>query len=387
MADIVSEIIDDIQSDIDSGYYDLDNFDLYEAIWETLDNKLIYTNNIIEYWESTPGGASEEITRLMVDEITEYVTGSISDGDFNFPDDFTANRSHRANRKRASNPSSNSDFIYTSPGDVFEIVYDDDDQATGYPLLIDGEPASIEDFQDLGLSLTDTRVTRNTGNTYDDDDVSEMYENDNPQNAENLVKVSSHRANRKRANTEFIETVELGGGFSADIWFEPIGEFTGKTEYIYEVYKDGEAIAIGSTSTFDEAVSKAEFSAFNAEDYLSGGYGFDRSSHRSSRRVNRRRPHYTRHRANRRYATSNKTSLLSSEFSGMGWANGHTGLVGHFVAYDSWLWDMVRAGTISGPKELEREFMASRARELENMSDIDWSQVDWNDVYNFLSGK
>ena len=92
-------------------------------------------------------------------------------------------------------------------------------------------------------------------------------------------------------------------------------------------------------------------------------------------------------RANRRYATSNKTSLLSSEFSGMGWANGHTGLVGHFVAYDDWLWDMVRAGTISGPKELEREFMGGRARELERMSDIDWSQVDWNDVYDFLNGK
>lgn len=101
MADIVSEIIDDIQSDIDSGYYDLDNFDLYEAIWETLDNKLIYTHNIIEYWESTPGGASEEITRLMVDEITEHVNSSISDADFNFPDDFTANR--RATRVRSAN--------------------------------------------------------------------------------------------------------------------------------------------------------------------------------------------------------------------------------------------------------------------------------------------
>lgn len=101
----------------------------------------------------------------------------------------------------------------------------------------------------------------------------------------------------------------------------------------------------------------------------------------SLRRGNRNR------RANRRYATSNKTSMLSSEFFGMGWANGHTGLVGHFVMYDKWLGDMVRAGTINGPKELEREFMASRARELENMSDIDWSQVDWDDVYDFLNGK
>ena len=202
MADIVSEIIDSIQSDIDSGYYDPDTFDLYEAIWETLDNKLIYSDDIIGYWENTPGGLSVEIASLMTEEITEYVNGSISESDFRLPDNFTANR--RAMRARPTN---------------------------------------------------------------------------------------------------------------------------------------------------------------------------------------RRRPHSARHRANRRHATSDKTSMLSSEFFGMGWTNGHTGLVGHFVMYDNWLGAMVRAGTISGPKELEREFMASRARELENMSDIDWSQVDWDDVYDFLNGK
>lgn len=101
MADIVPEIIDDIQSDIDSGYYDPDTFDLYEAIWEKLDNKLIYTHNIIEYWDNTPGSTSEEITRLMTEDITEYVNESITEGDFNFPDDFTANR--RARRARPVN--------------------------------------------------------------------------------------------------------------------------------------------------------------------------------------------------------------------------------------------------------------------------------------------
>lgn len=96
------------------------------------------------------------------------------------------------------------------------------------------------------------------------------------------------RANRKRANAEFIETVEFGGGFSADIWFEPIGEFTGKTGYIYEVYRDGEAITIGYTDTYDEAVYKAEFSAFNSDDYMNGGYGFDRPNYHSSRRAFRK---------------------------------------------------------------------------------------------------
>lgn len=100
MADIVFEIVGSIQSDIDSGYYDPDTFDLYEAIWQTLDDKLVYTHKIIEYWENTPGGASEEIIRLMTEDIAEYVNESISESDFNFPDDFTASR--RAMRARSA---------------------------------------------------------------------------------------------------------------------------------------------------------------------------------------------------------------------------------------------------------------------------------------------
>ena len=107
MADIVSDIIGDIQSDIDGGYYDPDTFDLYEAIWQTLDDKLIYTHKIIEYWESVPGYASDEITRLMTEEIIEYVNGSISESDLNFPDNFTANRramrARPADRRRMAN--------------------------------------------------------------------------------------------------------------------------------------------------------------------------------------------------------------------------------------------------------------------------------------------
>lgn len=99
---------------------------------------------------------------------------------------------------------------------------------------------------------------------------------------------ANRRANRKRANADIIETVELGGGYSADIWFDPAGEFSGKPEYVYEVYRGGEAIAIGSTDTFDEAVYKAEFNAFNTEDYMGGGYGFDRPNYHSSRRANRK---------------------------------------------------------------------------------------------------
>lgn len=101
MADIVSEIIRDIQSDIDSGYYDPDTFDLYESVWQSMDDKLIYTYKIIEYWENTPGNASEEITRLMTEDIAEHVNDSISESDFNFPDNFTARR--RAMRARSAN--------------------------------------------------------------------------------------------------------------------------------------------------------------------------------------------------------------------------------------------------------------------------------------------
>ena len=131
MADIVSEIIDDIQSDIDSGYYDPDTFDIYDAIWETLNDKLIYTHKIIKYWESIPGYASDEITRLMTEEITEYVSGSISESDFSLPGDFTANR--RAFRKRAMDAYTTQtlsdnifEFYFNNSQDEFDEIYEDD---------------------------------------------------------------------------------------------------------------------------------------------------------------------------------------------------------------------------------------------------------------------
>lgn len=197
-----------------------------------------------------------------------------------------------------------------------------------------------------------------------------------------------HRANRKTANTYFIHDVDFPTDLvdEGDIedWAED--EFRGWFTDVDATYAYGSLnlhVTDGNGS-LDSAISSGDIDARNVEKLDENG---DYRPVSSTRRANRRRPHSARHRANRRYSTINKTSLVSSEFSGMGWTNGHTGLVGHFVAYDNWLWDMVRIGTISGPKELEREFMGGRARELENMSDIDWSQVDWNDVYNFLSGK